>query len=144
MVDNKIRDLDLRLTAANPRNLSGMWDLGVDLHRHFGLPPFHSVGSENPVLSLDAATALMKLVLADSQPHLFMSINGLMNPPTEFWRAEIGWPHNTYRGKGKSAALALCIAILRAHEGNAINRDTEQPSWLRSESWQSELAAVST
>ncbi|MBS9721292.1 hypothetical protein JYU29_11395 [Tianweitania sp. BSSL-BM11] len=136
MAEARASDLVTRLQTAKPRNLNALWDLGNEVHRHLGLAPFHTVGPENPVLSLDGASALMKLLFARSQPHLFMSINGLMNPPHEVWRVEIGWPHNTYRGRAKSPALALCIATLRAHQGHAHDRDDEAPAWVKSELWQ--------
>jgi hypothetical protein len=142
MAEARSTGLIYALQAANPRNLNMMWDLGVDLCRHFDLLPFNTVGAENPVVSVDAATALMKLVLGKTQPHLFMSLNGLMNPGSEFWRAEIGWPRNSYRGKGKSPALALCTAILRAHEGSVADREDKIPAWLQTEAWQDDAASL--
>lgn len=127
-----------RLQAANPHNHNQMWELGIDLSRHFGLAPFHTTGAANPATSIDAVTDLMKLVLGKSHPHLFMAINGLMNPPCAIWRAEIGWPDHNFRGRGKSPALALCIALLRAHDGHATNCDTETPLWLQAEVLQGE------
>jgi hypothetical protein len=114
-----------RLKAVHPVSHSLMWTLGGDLAQHLGVQPFHITGSDNPVLSVDAAMQLVRQGLGRHRSDVFMTLTGVMNPPHELWRAEISRPGQRYHGRAKTAALALCVALLRAHEGGEAGGDQD-------------------
>ena len=122
-----------RLKAAHPVSHTLMWTLGGDLAEHLGVQPFHITGADNPVLSVDAAMQLVKQGLGRHRSDVFMTLTGVMNPPHELWRAEISRPGQRYHGRAKTAALALCVALLRAHDGCETGCDGDMPEGRNTE-----------
>jgi hypothetical protein len=63
---------------------------------------------------VDDALALIERRLHPLHPGMMIKLDGRYSGPDRYWFAEITWPSSERQGRGRSPALALLVALLRA------------------------------